>query len=73
MLTQAKLPLCVILTGPVSSAELKRMRKLGYRAQARVVRVSWPEGGPVPGVPKFAEGSEAAVMEGENIYLRRSG
>ena len=69
-LTTPPLPACIILTGPVSLAEMKRLRKLGYATECRITRKSWAEGGPVPSVLEFTASTPAAVGEEGNAYLR---
>lgn len=65
-------PETVVLQGPRTAAELASMGELGYVAEARILRKSWPVGGPHPKVLSYRRHDEAAALSHEeDVYLRR--
>ncbi|BCU77655.1 glycosyltransferase [Luteolibacter sp. LG18] len=61
-----------VLSGPMEAGEVAKLRDFGYRAEFRIARREWPQGGPHPKVLEYALAPEAlAVGEEEELYLSR--
>ncbi len=66
------LPDAIAIQGPRDVDEMTRLRELGFVAEARIVRGSWPAGGPHPKVLSYRMHPCAATVDfDEDVYLRR--